>query len=84
MEEVERGKVCGTYEEKRKTYSVLFGKPDGRSPLGRSRLRWKNNIKIDLQKIVSEVFSVISLAPDKSKWLVVSNRVPSVSMNCRD
>jgi hypothetical protein len=27
---------------------VLVGKPEGRRPLGRSRHRWEDNIKIDL------------------------------------
>jgi hypothetical protein len=27
------------------------GKPDGRRPLGRPRLGWENNIKMDLREI---------------------------------
>jgi len=34
-------------------YSVLLGKPEGISPLGRSRRRLGDNIKMDLQKAVS-------------------------------
>ena len=30
---------------------VLVGKPEGKRPLGRPRPRWKDNIKIDLQKV---------------------------------
>jgi hypothetical protein len=30
-------------------YKVLVGKSEGKRPLGRSRHRWKNNIKMDLQ-----------------------------------
>jgi len=29
---------------------VLVGKPEGERPLGKSRCRWADNIKIDLQK----------------------------------
>jgi hypothetical protein len=29
-------------------YWVLVGKPEGKSPLGRPRNRWKDNIKTDL------------------------------------
>jgi hypothetical protein len=29
----------------------LFGKPEGRRPLGRPRRRWKDNIKMDFLKI---------------------------------
>jgi hypothetical protein len=28
-----------------------MGKPDGKRPLGRNRLRWEDNIKIDLRDI---------------------------------
>jgi hypothetical protein len=30
---------------------VLVGKPEGRRPLERSRHRWENNIKMDLQEV---------------------------------
>jgi hypothetical protein len=32
-------------------YRVLVGRPEERRRLGRPRLRWENNIKIDLQEI---------------------------------
>jgi len=32
-------------------YSVLVGKPDGKIPLGRSRHRREDNIKMDLQEV---------------------------------
>jgi hypothetical protein len=34
--------------EDRGAYRVLVGKPEGKRPLGRPRLRWENNIKMDL------------------------------------
>jgi len=37
--------------ERRWFYRVLVGKPEGKSPLGRPRRRWDDNIKIDLQKV---------------------------------
>jgi hypothetical protein len=30
-------------------YRALVRKPDGKRPLGRTRRRWEDNIKIDLQ-----------------------------------
>ena len=36
---------------RRGTYSVSVGKPDRKRPLGRSRHRWKDNAKIDLQEV---------------------------------
>jgi hypothetical protein len=32
-------------------YNILVGKPEGRRPLGRSRRRWEDNIKMDLREI---------------------------------
>jgi len=37
--------------EGRGVYRVLVGKPEGKSPLGRSRRRWEDNIKMDLQEV---------------------------------
>jgi hypothetical protein len=37
--------------EERGVYRVLVGKPEGKSPLGRLRRRWENNIRMDLQKV---------------------------------
>jgi len=34
--------------EKRGVYRVLVGKPEGKRPIGRSRCRWEDNIKMDL------------------------------------
>jgi hypothetical protein len=30
---------------------VLVGNPTGKKPIGRPRIRWENNIKMDLQKV---------------------------------
>jgi hypothetical protein len=37
--------------ERRGVYRVLVGKPEGRRPLGRPKLRWKDNIKMNLQEV---------------------------------
>ena len=37
--------------ESRGEYRILEGKPEGKRPLGRSRCRWDNNIKMNLQKV---------------------------------
>jgi hypothetical protein len=36
----------------RNAYKILVGKPDGKKPLGRCRLKWKDNIKVDLKEMV--------------------------------
>jgi hypothetical protein len=45
------GHVARTGEE-RKVYKVLVRKPEGKSPLGRSRRRWEDGIRMDLREIV--------------------------------
>jgi hypothetical protein len=37
--------------EKRNAYRILVGKQEGKSPLGRLRRRWVDNIKMDLREI---------------------------------
>ena len=38
-------------EEGRSVYKILTGKPTGKRPLGRSRRRWEDNIRIDFEEI---------------------------------
>ena len=35
--------------ERRRAYSILAGKPEGRRALERTRRRWEDNIKMDLR-----------------------------------
>ena len=37
--------------ERREVYRVLVGKNDGKIPLGRSRRRWEDNIKMDIEEV---------------------------------
>jgi hypothetical protein len=37
-------------KERRVIYRVSGGKPEGKRPLGRHRLRWEGNIKMELQE----------------------------------
>jgi hypothetical protein len=39
-------------EEKRNTYRILVEKPEGKSPIGRHRRRWVDNIKKRLDGVV--------------------------------
>jgi 3-oxoacyl-ACP reductase-like protein len=43
---------------------VLVGKPEEKRPLGRPRLRWEENIEIDLQKVGCGGMDWIELAQD--------------------
>jgi hypothetical protein len=37
--------------EKRNAYKLLVGKPEGKRSLGRQRLRWVDNINMDLSEV---------------------------------
>jgi hypothetical protein len=51
VKEDEMGRAYSTNGEKRNAYRILVGKPEGKKPLGRSRRRWVDKIKIDLREI---------------------------------
>jgi hypothetical protein len=44
------GGSFSAYGERKGLYRVLVGKPEGKRPLKRSRLRWEDNIKMNLQE----------------------------------
>ena len=54
--------------EERDVYVVLVGKPEGRRPLGRPRLRWVDNIRMDIQEVGCEYMGWIGLAQDTDRW----------------
>ena len=53
--------------ERRVAYRVLVGKPEGRSPLGRPRHRWEDNIKMDLQEVGCGGMDHIYLAQERGR-----------------
>jgi hypothetical protein len=61
--------------ERRGVCRVLVGKPEGRRPLGRSRRRWEDNIKMDLQEVGCEGMDWIELAQDRDMWRALVNAV---------
>ena len=61
--------------ERRGVYRVLAVKPEGKRPLGRSRLRWEDNIKMDLQEVGCGGMDWIELAQDRDRWRALVNEV---------
>jgi hypothetical protein len=61
--------------EKKNTYRILVGKPDGKRPLGRPRHRWVNNIKMDFREIELDGMDWIDLAEDTNQWRALLNTI---------
>jgi hypothetical protein len=61
--------------EERVVYRVLVGKPEGKRPLGRTRRRWKDKIKMDLQEVGCGGVDWIGLAQDRDRWRANVNAV---------
>jgi hypothetical protein len=51
--------------ERRKVYRLLVGKPKGKSPLGRPRRSWIDNIKMDRLEMGLGSVGWIGLVQDK-------------------
>jgi hypothetical protein len=61
--------------EVRGVYRVLLGKSEGKRPLGRPRLRWEDNIKMDLKEAGCGTMDWIGLAQDGDKLRALVNAV---------
>jgi len=67
--------------DERGVYRVLVGKPEGKRPLGKSRSRWVNNIRMDPQELGCGYMDWIGLGQDRDRWrtlvsAVMNLRVP--------
>jgi hypothetical protein len=67
------------YGGKERLYRILVGRPEGRPPLGRPRLRWQDNIKMDLQD-VRWGMDWIELAQDRDRWWALVNAVTNLQV----
>jgi hypothetical protein len=61
--------------EKRNANRLLVGKPERKRPLGRPRLRWVDNIRMDLGEVGWGDVYWIGLAKDRNKWRALVNSV---------
>jgi hypothetical protein len=62
------GRAWSTNGEKRNAYSFLVGKPEGKTPLGRPRRKWVDNITMDLGEIGWDGMDWINQAQDRDQW----------------
>jgi len=66
--------------ERRNAYSVLVGRPEGRRPLGKSRHRWEDNIKMELQELGLKGMDWNDLAQDRDRWQALANVVMNLQV----
>ena len=72
--------------EGRGVHRVLVGKTEGKRPLGRTRSRWNDNIKMDLQEVGEGCGDWIELTQDRDRCralvsTVMKFRVPKKAGN---
>jgi hypothetical protein len=67
--------------ERKGVYGVFARKPEGKRPLRRSRHRWEDNIKMDLQEVGCGGVEWIEVTQGRDRWRGCSNE-PSGSIIC--
>jgi hypothetical protein len=67
--------------EWRGSYRILVGRPEGRRPLRRPRLRWEDNIKMDLQEVEWEGVDWIDMAQDRDRWRALVSAVMNLRVS---
>ena len=60
-------------EQGRSAFIILIGKPAGKRPLGRPRLRWEDNIRIELKEISIDTRNWVYSAQDMDYWRALVN-----------
>ena len=60
---------------RRGVYRVLVGKPEGLRPFERSRRRWEDNIKMDLQEVGCVGTDWMDLTQNRDRWWALVNAV---------
>jgi hypothetical protein len=65
---------------RRGVYGVSVWKPEGKRPLGRPRLRWEDNIKMDLQEVGCGGLGRIEMAQDRDRWRALVNAVMNLQV----
>jgi hypothetical protein len=61
--------------EKKNAYRLMVGKPEGKSLLRRPRLRWVDNVRMNLGEVGWGDVDWIGLAQDRNRWRALLNSV---------
>jgi hypothetical protein len=61
--------------ERSVAYRALVGKLEGRRPLGRSRRRWEDNIKMDLREVGWGAWTLFSSSINRQIIIISTSRL---------
>jgi hypothetical protein len=62
----------------RNGYRILVGKHEQKRPVGRLRLRWEDNIRMDVKKVGWEGVCWVYLDQDSDQWRAFVNTVMNI------
>jgi hypothetical protein len=65
---------------KRNAYRILVGKPEGKTPLGRPRGRWEDNVKMDVREIGWDGIDWTDLPQDRDQCKALVNTVMNLQV----
>ncbi|KAJ4445342.1 hypothetical protein ANN_07147 [Periplaneta americana] len=68
--------------ESRNAYRVLVGRPEEKRSFGRRRLRWEDNIKMDLREVGYDDRDWIDLAQDRDRWRAYVRAAMNLRVHC--
>jgi hypothetical protein len=75
------GGACSAYGAGRDVHRVLVGKPEGKRPLGRPRLRWEDNMMMDIQEVRGGCGDWMELAQDRDMWRALVRTVRNLRVS---
>jgi hypothetical protein len=64
--------------EERVVHRVLVGKSGGKTPLGRPRRRWEDNIKVDVQEVGGDRADWMEMAQERDRWRALVSTVKNL------
>jgi hypothetical protein len=69
------GRARSTKKAKRNAHGILVGMPEGKRPLGGTRCRSVDSIKMDLRKLRYFGMYWVDLAKNRDQWRALANMV---------
>ena len=65
--------ICSQNGGSRSAFKIVAGKPTGKRPLGRSRHRWEDNIRMNLEEIGIVAGNWVDSSQGRDYWRALVN-----------